>query len=496
MPSILTLDQGTTGTTALVVHQDGTVLGRGYREFTQYFPKPGWVEHDAEEIVAVTLEAAQEAMAVAGETPTGIGITNQRETIVVWDRATVRPVSRAIVWQDRRTAERCRELKAAGVEQDVRQRTGLMLDPYFSGTKLEWMLRDADLRSRAERGELAFGTIESWLVASLTGGRVHVTDYSNAARTLLYNIEERTWDDTLLQMFGVPRELLPEVVPSSGVVGESDADVLGHSLPIAGLVGDQQGALFGQGCVDPGQSKNTFGTGAFLLMNTGNDRPHSENGLLTTLGCGPQGEPVFALEGSVFIAGAAVQWLRDGLQLIGDASETEAMARSVEDTGGLHFVPAFVGLGSPHWESEARGTITGITRGTSRAHLVRAALEAMAFSTSDLLAAMMTDAQHSDKDMTIETLRVDGGASNNNWLMQFQSDVLDIPVERPDMVETTALGAAGLAGLALDVWGSVDDFLAGRKFDRFEPKMGAVEREAALGGWRRAVGATLHWASS
>jgi len=496
MSSILTLDQGTTGSTALVVHEDGTVLGRGYREFTQHFPKPGWVEHDADEIVAVTLEAAQEALAQAGETPGGIGITNQRETIVVWDRVTMRPVSRAIVWQDRRTAERCRELKASGVESDVRQRTGLMLDPYFSATKLEWLLRDADLRSRAERGELAFGTIESWLVASLTGGRVHVTDYSNAARTLLYNIEERTWDDTLLQLFGVPRELLPEVVSSSGIVGESEARVLGHRLPIAGLVGDQQGALFGQGCVAAGQSKNTYGTGAFLLMNTGDERAHSGSGLLTTLGCGPRGEPVFALEGSVFIAGAAVQWLRDGLQLIASASETETMARSVDDTNGVHFVPAFVGLGSPHWEPEARGTITGITRGTTRAHLVRAALEAMAFSSNDLLAAMKTDAQSADRDVTIDTLRVDGGATNNDWLMQFQADVLDLPVERPDMVETTALGAAGLAGLALGVWRSVDDFLAGRKFERFEPTMGAVEREAAMGGWRRAVGATLHWASS
>ncbi|MEE8267380.1 MAG: glycerol kinase GlpK [Gemmatimonadales bacterium] len=496
MSSILTLDQGTTGSTALVVHQDGAVLGRGYREFTQHFPKPGWVEHDADEIVAVTLEAAREALAQAGETPTGIGITNQRETIVVWDRDTMRPVSRAIVWQDRRTAERCRELKAAGLEADVRQRTGLVLDPYFSATKLEWLLRDADLRSRAERGELAFGTIESWLVASLTGGRVHVTDYSNAARTLLFNIEQRTWDETLLQLFGVPRELLPEVVLSSGVVGESDASVLGHSLPIAGLVGDQQGALFGQGCVEAGQSKNTYGTGAFLLMNTGDERGHSESGLLTTLGCGPRGEPVFALEGSVFIAGAAVQWLRDGLQLIDDASETEAMARSVADTNGVHFVPAFVGLGSPHWEPEARGTITGITRGTNRAHLVRATLEAMAFSSSDLLSAMVADAQSAGRNVSIETLRVDGGATNNDWLMQFQADVLDLPVERPDMVETTALGAAGLAGLALGVWESVDDFLAGRKFDRFEPQMSAGEREAALAGWRRAVDATLRWARS
>ncbi len=494
MPSILTLDQGTTGSTALVIHQDGRVLGRGYREFTQHFPQPGWVEHDAEEIFDITIEAAREAMEQAGESPVGIGITNQRETVVLWDRQTVRPVARAIVWQDRRTAERCRELKAAGDESEVRQRTGLVLDPYFSATKLEWLLRDDELRGRAERGELAAGTIDSWLVARLTGGRVHVTDHSNAARTMLYNIEERAWDPTLLERFGVPRSILPEVVLSSGVVTDCDPEPLGVSIPIAGLVGDQQGALFGQGCVSAGQSKNTYGTGAFLLRNTGPERVHSERGLLTTIGCGPRGEPVFVLEGSVFIAGAAVQWLRDGLQVIATAEETEEMARSVEDTGGVHFVPAFVGLGSPHWEPEARGTITGITRGTGRAHLVRAALEAMAFSSSDLLRAMLADAQSTGRSMEIETLRVDGGATNNDWLMQFQADVLGLPVERPDMVETTAMGAAGLAGLALGLWSSVDDFLQGRTFDRFDPTLAQGEREAALAGWQRAVDAALGWA--
>ena len=494
MPSILTLDQGTTGSTALVIHQDGRVLGRGYREFTQHFPQPGWVEHDAEEIFDITIEAAREAMEQAGESPVGIGITNQRETVVLWDRQTVRPVARAIVWQDRRTAERCRELKAAGDEPEVRQRTGLVLDPYFSATKLEWLLRDDELRGRAERGELAAGTIDSWLVARLTGGRVHVTDHSNAARTMLYNIEERAWDQTLLERFGVPRSILPEVVQSSGVVTDCDPEPLGVSIPIAGLVGDQQGALFGQGCVSTGQSKNTYGTGAFLLMNTGAERVHSDQGLLTTIGCGPRGEPVFVLEGSVFIAGAAVQWLRDGLQVIASAAETEELARSVEDTGGVHFVPAFVGLGSPYWEAEARGTITGITRGTGRAHLVRAALEAMAFSSSDLLRAMLADAQSTDRSMEIETLRVDGGATNNDWLMQFQADVLGLPVERPDMVETTAMGAAGLAGLALGLWSSVDDFLQGRTFDRFDPILAQGEREAALAGWQRAVDAALGWA--
>jgi len=494
MASILALDQGTTGSTALVIHQDGTVLGRGYREFTQHFPQPGWVEHDAEEILAVTVQVAQEAMAEAGEVPVGLGITNQRETIVLWDRDTVRPVSRAIVWQDRRTAGRCRQLQEEGREADIRSRTGLVLDPYFSGTKLEWLLQDPDVRRRAAQGELAFGTIESWLVAALTRGRIHVTDFSNAARTLLFNIDRREWDDTLLATFGVPAEVLPEVVPSSGVVGETDPDLLGHALPIAGLVGDQQGALFGQGCVAPGQSKNTYGTGAFLLMNTGTDRVHSEHGLLTTLGCGPDGGPAYALEGSVFIAGAAIQWLRDGLELFGDAAETEAMARSVSDTHGVHFVPAFVGLGSPHWEPEARGTITGLTRGVTRAHLVRAALESMAFSSHDLLNAMRGDASHGTHGVAIEALRVDGGATRNDWLMQFQADVLGLAVERPDMVETTALGAAGLAGLAVGAWGSVDDVLAGRRFDRFEPVMDDGARQAALAGWSRAVGATLEWA--
>ncbi len=495
MTAILTLDQGTTGSTALVIHQDGSVRGRGYREFTQHFPRPGWVEHDPEEIFRVTLEAAREALAESGEDPVGIGITNQRETVVVWQRDTLAPVGRAIVWQDRRTAERCRELKAAGLESEVRERTGLVLDPYFSGTKLEWLLsHDPDLLRRAGSGELAAGTIESWLTARLTGGRAHVSDHSNAARTLLYNIDQRGWDDRLLELFGVPRELLPRVVGSSEVVGETDSEFFGRSIPIAGLVGDQQGALFGQGCVVPGQSKNTYGTGAFLLMNTGTERPSGGAGLLVTLGAGAAGEPVYALEGSVFIAGAAIQWLRDGLGLIASAPESEAMARSVADTGGVHFVPAFVGLGSPHWEPEARGTITGITRGTRREHLVRAALEAMAFSTHDLYQAMAGEAGSGGSRLVLESLRVDGGATNNDWLMQFQADILGLPVERPDMVETTALGAAGLAGLALGVWSGVDDFLAGRRFDRFEPAMGDGARSQSHDSWKRSVEAALTWA--
>jgi glycerol kinase len=489
MSSILALDQGTTGSTALVLHQDGRVLGRGYREFTQHFPRPGWVEHDPEEILQVTLAAAREAIAAAGETPVGIGITNQRETVVIWDRRTLHPVERAIVWQDRRTADRCRELKATGHESLIRERTGLVLDPYFSATKLEYLLRDPDIRRRAERGELAVGTIDSWLVTRLTSGRLHITDHTNASRTMLYDLALRGWEPDLLRLFGVPHSVLPSIVPSSGVIAETDSDHFGRSLPIAGIAGDQQAALFGQGCIREGLAKNTYGTGAFLLAYTGQNRPRSESGLLLTAACGPRGEPAYALEGSVFIAGAAVQWIRDGLGLIARAHETEAMARSVADTGGVYFVPAFVGLGSPHWEAEARGTIVGLTRGTTRAHLVRAALEAMAFSSADLLRAMTTDAR-----LALAALRVDGGAAANDWLMQYQSDMIGVPVERPDNVETTALGAAGLAGLALGVWPSVDEFLAGRRFTKFQPVIGAGEREARWAGWRRAVAATLAWA--
>jgi glycerol kinase len=489
MPSILALDQGTTGSTALVIHQDGTVLGRGYREFTQHFPRPGWVEHDPEEIIRVTIEAAREALATSKEKPAGIGITNQRETVVLWDRRTLRPVAPAIVWQDRRTADRCRELKAEGREEQIRKRTGLVLDPYFSATKLEWLLRDATLRRRAEAGELAFGTIESWLVATLTGGGVHVSDRTNASRTMLYDLDSGTWDPTLLNLFGIPAGILPRLVDMSQVVGESRPDWLGTSLPIAGMAGDQQAALFGQGCWEAGMAKNTYGTGAFMLTHTGRDRVLSTQGLLTTVACGPKGEPAFALEGSVFIAGAAVQWLRDGLGIIGKAHETEALARSVPDTGNVHFVPAFVGMGSPHWEPEARGTITGLTRGTTRAHLVRAALEAMAFSSADVLRLMAAEAQ-----LPLEALRVDGGAAANDWLMQFQADILGIAVERPSNVETTALGAGGLAGLAVGVWRSAEEFLAAQRFTRFEPVMPGPDRRLQLQGWQRAVDTALAWA--
>jgi len=491
MTSILALDQGTTGSTALVVHQDGTILGRGYREFTQHFPRPGWVEHDAEELFRVSVEAMREALSASRERPSALGITNQRETVVLWDRATLAPVAPAIVWQDRRTAERCRELEASGAGALLRERTGLVADPYFSATKLEWLLRDPGLRWRADTGQLAAGTVDSWIVARLTGGRVHVTDHTNASRTLLYALGARAWDDELLALFGVPRELLPAIVPSSGVAGETDREHLGFALPVAGIAGDQQAALFGQGCVEPGLAKNTYGTGAFLLTLTGIDAPPvPPRGIVATAACGPAGEPAYALEGSLFVAGAAVQWLRDGLGIIAEARETEALARSVSDTGGVHFVPAFVGLGSPHWEPEARGTITGLTRGTGRAHLARAALEAMAFGSAELLGAMNGGAGTS----SAAPLRVAGGAAATGWLMQFQADVLDRPVERPDVVETTALGAAGLAGLAAGVWRDTADRLAGRRFERFEPSMPAAERERHFEGWRRAVGAALAWA--
>jgi len=489
MPSVLALDQGTTGTRAIVVRDDGSVAGSAAHEFAQHFPEPGWVEHDAMEIFRTTVAAAREAMAQAREIPAGIGIANQRETVVIWDRATLEPVGPAIVWQDRRTAERCRVLRASGKESLIRERTGLVADPYFSATKLEWMLRDPAVRWRAETGELAAGTMDTWLIARLTGGRVHVTDHTNASRTLLYALDRHDWDPELLELFSVPRLLLPDILPSSGVVGTADEEHLGHALPIAGIAGDQQAALFGQGCVRLGMAKNTYGTGAFLLVHTGPERPDAREGLLTTIACGPRGEPAFALEGSVFVAGAAIQWLRDGLGLLASAAESEAMARSVPDTGGVHFVPAFVGLGTPHWEPDARGTITGLTRGTGRAHLVRAALEAMAFGSADLLAAMERAGE-----LHVPVLRVDGGATANDWLMQFQADVLGRPVERPDVVETTALGAAALAGLALGVWQSVEGYVAARRFTRFAPGMDAVERERKLEEWRRAIGAALAWA--
>jgi glycerol kinase len=490
--AILALDQGTTGSTALVIHQDGTVLGRGYQEIHQHYPAPGWVEHDPEELFTSLVAAGTRALASARLTAgqvAGIGLDVQRETVVLWDRATLRPVHNAIVWQDRRTADRCRELRAQGRADWLAERTGLVPDPYFSATKIEWLLRDAGLRRRAEAGELAVGTVESWIVARLTSGRAHVSDHTNASRTLLYDLAARRWDPELLALFGVPAALLPTIVRSSGVVAESDRDVFGGALPIAGLAGDQQAALFGQGCIRPGSAKVTFGTGAFLLEYTGQELRRSRYGLLTTAACGPAGEPAYALEGSLFIAGAAVQWLRDGLGIIASAAETEAIARSVPDTGGVHFVPAFAGLGSPYWDAEARGTITGITGGTTRQHLIRATLEAMAFGCADLVSAM-TD----DTGIPPAGLRVDGGAAANDWLMQFLAGVVGTPVERPDVVDTTALGAGALAGLALGTWRSVEEFQAGRTYARFVPDRTPEQRDVARAAWHRAIEAALAWA--
>ena len=490
MTAVLALDQGTTGSTALVVSADGRLLGRGYREFTQHFPSPGEVEHDAEEILRVTVDAAREAIKQAGVTPDAIGITNQRETVCAWERATGRPVHRAIVWQDRRTAERCAQLKKQKKETLVRARTGLVLDPYFSATKIEWLLEHVTgLRKRAKDGDVVFGTIDTWLIFRLTKGKTFATDHTNASRTMLYDITKRVWDRDLLKLYGVPADALPEARNSSGDFGVAAAEHFGTELPISGVAGDQQAALFGQGCWTPGQAKNTYGTGAFLLLNTGKKRANSKRGLLTTLACGPKGEPVFALEGSVFIAGAAMQWLRDGLGLIAKAAESEPLARSVDDTGGVYFVPAFVGLGAPHWEPNARGTIVGLTRGSSRAHLVRAALEAMAFSTKDVLDAMLADAK-----LKLASLLVDGGAAANDWLMQFQADVLGVRVARPDLVETTALGAAGLAGLGAGLWKSADDFLGGRQFTTFAPSAQKKAVQARAAEWHRAVQTALHWA--
>jgi glycerol kinase len=423
-------------------------------------------------------------MREAGEMPVGIGITNQRETIVLWDRRTLAPVARAIVWQDRRTTARCAELRASGVEAMLRERTGLVADPYFSATKIEWLLDVAGYRSQAEGGGLAAGTIDSWLIAKLTGGRVHVTDHTNASRTLLYDLRQRDWSEGLLDVFSVPRPLLPAIVPSSGVVGESDQAHFGASLPIAGIAGDQQSSLFGLGCVRRGEAKNTYGTGAFLLVHQGDQVPAPERGVLATAACGPSGEMAYALEGSLLVAGAAVQWLRDQLGIISTAAETEALARSVPDAGGVHFVPAFAGLGTPHWAPDVRGTMTGLTRGTTRAHLARAALEAMAFGVAELYQAMQG----------ASPLKVDGGAAANDWLMQFQADILGIPVRRPDVLETTALGAAGLAGIALGLWRDAGDFVAGRQFTTFTPAMEPGNRRSLLAGWHRAIAAALAWA--
>jgi glycerol kinase len=491
MPTILAIDQGTAGTTCLVFDGRGRVLGRAYAEITQHFPEPGWVEHDPEEIWAATLRAAREAVARAGVRPDAIGITNQRETTVLWERASGAPLHRAIVWQDRRTAARCAALRREGAEEWVRARTGLVLDPYFSATKLEWLLEHVPgARARAEAGELAAGTVDSWLIWKLTGGRVHATDHTNASRTLLYNIERRDWDEELLDLFAIPRALLPEVRLSSGSFGEADAAHFGAAAPIAGVAGDQQAALFGQGGWAPGLAKNTYGTGAFLLLHTGTERRDSRHGLLTTVACGPRGEPAYALEGSIFVAGAAVQWLRDGLGIIADAAETETLARGLVSNGGVYFVPAFVGLGAPQWEAEVRGTIVGLTQGAGRAHLARAALEAMAYATYDVL-----DAMEADAGVRTRALAADGGAAANDWLMQFQADLLGVPIRRSALVETTALGAALLAGIATGSAPDAEAFLAAQAAPaHFAPNLEAAAREAHLHGWRRAIRAARAWA--
>jgi len=488
MQSVLAIDSGTTGATCLVIAADGRVLGRGYREITQHYPEPGRVEHDATEILERTLAAARDAIAHSKVVPTTIGITNQRETIVLWDRRTSAPLGPAIVWQDRRTAERCAQLAPRAAE--IAERTGLLPDPYFSATKLEWLLARNEVRLMAEEGSLAAGTIDSWLIWNLTGGAVHATDPTNASRTMLYDIGAHEWSDDMLALFGVPRAMLPEVRSSSGDFGVAHGALLGlaHDVPINGVAGDQQAALFGQGCWISGEGKNTYGTGAFLLLNTGAVRGAPGGGLLTTVACDAKGQPAYAFEGAIFIAGAAIQWLRDGLGIIAVASETEALARGIASNDGVYFVPALTGLGAPYWEPDARGMIVGLTRGTTRAHLARAALESMAYATADVLELMQQRASCS-----FGRLRVDGGATGNEWLMQYQADVLGVPVERAGMAEVTALGAAGLAGIAAGVWHDAHAFVGTRRFDTFTPGRGADAAQWARAGWARAVRATLAW---
>ena len=488
MQSVLAIDSGTTGATCLVIAADGRVLGRGYREITQHYPEPGRVEHDPTEIFERTLAAAREAISHSGVVPTTIGITNQRETVVLWDRRTGVPLGRAIVWQDRRTAQRCAQL--APQAADIAERTGLLPDPYFSATKLEWLLARHETRLMAEEGSLAAGTVDSWLIWQLTGGAVHATDHTNASRTMLYDIRSHEWSGELLAMFGVPRAILPEVRTSAGDFGMAHAALLGlaHDIPIHGVAGDQQAALFGQGCWRSGEGKNTYGTGAFLLLNTGTMRGAPGGGLLTTIACDAEGKPAYAFEGAIFIAGAAVQWLRDGLGIIAAAAETESLASGIASNDGVYFVPALAGLGAPHWEPDARGMIVGLTRGTTRAHLARAALESMAYATADVLELMQQRASCS-----FDKLRADGGATENGWLMQYQADVLGVPVERPDMAEVTALGAAGLAGIAAGVWRDAPAFLGTRHFRTFTPGRNADAAQWARQGWARAVRATLSW---
>ncbi|MFK3986599.1 glycerol kinase GlpK [Exiguobacterium mexicanum] len=489
---ILALDQGTTSSRAIIFDHDGKIVTTAQREFKQYFPKPGWVEHNANEIWGSVLAVMAEAFGSADIDPkeiAAIGITNQRETAVVWEKSTGRPVYNAVVWQSRQTAGICDELKEAGHADLFRDKTGLLIDAYFSGTKVKWILDNVEgAREKAEAGDLLFGTIDTWLIWKLSGGHAHVTDYSNASRTLMYNIYEQKWDDELLEILTVPKSMLPEVKPSSEVYANTiPYHFFGFEVPIAGAAGDQQAALFGQACFESGEGKNTYGTGCFMLMNTGEEAVKSDHGLLTTIAWGYNGKVEYALEGSIFVAGSAIQWLRDGLRMLKSAKDTEQYANRVETTDGVYVVPAFVGLGAPYWNSDVRGAIFGLTRGTEKEHFVRATLESLAYQTRDVLTAM-----EQDSGIELKTLRVDGGAVNNNFLMQFQADILDVPVERPEVSETTALGAAYLAGLAVGFWKDQAEIKEQWKLDhQFEPKMDEAHRENLYKGWQHAVEATM-----
>ena len=491
---IMALDAGTTSNRCILFDRNGRICSVAQREFHQYFPKPGWVEHDANEIWASMLGVAVEAMQRIGATAAeiaGIGITNQRETSVVWDKATGEPIYNAIVWQCRRTSAYCDELKARGLTEIFRQKTGLVIDAYFSATKLRWLLEEIPgARARAERGELLFGTVETWLLWKLTGGKVHITDYSNASRTMLFNINTLQWDEEILRELNIPRGMLPEPRPSSAVYAETEPTLLGGAIPICGAAGDQQAALFGQTCFRPGEAKNTYGTGCFLLMNTGERPVFSRNGLVTTVAWGLNGHVNYALEGSIFVAGAAIQWLRDEMKLIESAQDSEYMAQKVRDTNGCYVVPAFTGLGAPHWNQYARGTIVGLTRGCNKYHLIRATLDSICYQVDEVLAAM-----RADSGIALEALKVDGGASANNYLMQTQADVIGAPVVRPTCVESTALGAAFLAGLAVGFWRDLDEIRRYYAADRtFLPTISEQERAERLDGWKRAVRCACSWA--
>lgn len=490
---VLALDQGTTGTTVLIMNYKGQIVSRVNREFTQYYPQPGWVEHDPQEIWALTLGLARQAMLQANIVPQqlkAIGITNQRETTVVWDKYTGQAICNAIVWQCRRTAPLCEEMKEAGWEAKIKDRTGLVIDAYFSASKLAWILENIpDARQKAQDGRLLFGTIDSWLLWQLTGGQLHITDYSNASRTMLFDIHTLQWDEEILNYLDIPRCLLPDVHDSSKIYGLTQAELFGAEIPIAGLAGDQQAALFGQQCFQAGSAKNTYGTGCFLLMNTGSKAVKSNHGLLSTIAWGINGEITYALEGSVFMAGAAVQWLRDEMKMIATAAESEELASSLTDNAGVYMVPAFVGLGAPYWDMYARGTLVGMTRGTGRRHLVRAVLESIAYQTCDVLDAMMVDA-----DIKLDSLKVDGGGSNNNFLMKFQADILGARVERPLIIESTAAGAAFLAGLAVGFWHDQDELQSIRQLEQiFKPDMDNERRSRLLSGWQQAISCALHY---